>query len=139
MHSLTGNEVGSIFWASGAVRGDRRQNHRESFFPLPLVFLVSTNPLKRFWGLVVWRLLIGTASHPGPGFGVELINVGGWLANCDEALETEADFLVVTEHRLVPARTRSESKRLKTAGIFSLWTPARRVLTLVMLGLVLSA
>ena len=69
-------------------------------------------------------LRIGTASHPGPGLRVELINVGGWLANCDEALETEDDFLVVTEHSLVPARTRSESKRLKTAGIFSLWTPA---------------
>ena len=31
---------------------------------------------------------------------------------------------MVTEHRLVPARARSESKRLKTAGIYSLWTPA---------------
>ena len=69
-------------------------------------------------------LLIGSAGHPGPGLGVELINVGGWLSNCDEALETEADSLVVTQHRLVLARTRSESKSLKTAGIFSLWTPA---------------
>ena len=59
-----------------------------------------------------------------PGLEVELINVGGWLANFDEVLETKADFLVVTEHRLVPARTRSESKRLKTAGFYSLWTPA---------------
>ena len=96
----------------------------QAIFPLPLVFLVSTNSLQRFWGLVVWMLLIGTASHPGPGLGVKLINVGGWLANCDKVLETKADFLVVTEHRLVPARTRSESKRLKAAGFYSLWTPA---------------
>ena len=68
-------------------------------------------------------LHIGTASHPGPGIGVELVNVGGWLANCDEVLETQAGFLVVTEHRLVPGRTRSESKRLNADGIYSLWTP----------------
>ena len=120
----SGNDVSPIDWVHGAVRGDCSQTQHESFFPLPVVFLVSTNSLQRFWGLVVWMLRIGTASHPGPGLRVELINVGGWLANCDEALETEADFLVVTEHRLVPARTRSESKRLKTAGIFSRWTPA---------------
>ena len=65
-------------------------------------------------------LHIGTASHPGPG----LINVGGWLANCDEVLETRADFLAVTEHRLIPARARSEGKRLRIAGFPSLWTPA---------------
>ena len=124
MPSLPDNDVGSIWGAKGAVRWDCRQSLHKSFFPPPLVFLVSTNPLGRFWGLVVWMLMIGSASRPGPGVGVELINVGGWLAHCDEALETEADFLVVTEHRLVPARTRSESKRLKTAGVFSLWTPA---------------
>ena len=69
-------------------------------------------------------LHIGTASNPGPGLEIELINVGGWLANCDEVLDAKADFLMVTEHRLVPARARSESKRLKTAGIYSLLTPA---------------
>ena len=66
MPSLTDNDVGSIFWANGAVQGDRRHIKRKSFFPLPLVFLVSTNPLKRFWGLVKWMLLIGSARHPGP-------------------------------------------------------------------------
>ena len=43
-------------------------------------------------------LRIGTASNPGPGLEIELINVGGWLANCDEVLETRADFLAITEH-----------------------------------------
>ena len=57
----------SIVWVHGAVRGDCRQKQHESFFPLPLVFLVSTNSLQRFWGLVVWMLRIGTATHPGPG------------------------------------------------------------------------
>ena len=28
-------------------------------------------------------------------FGIELLDVGGWLANCEEALETGADFLAV--------------------------------------------
>ena len=95
-----------------------------SSFLLPLVFLVSTKSLQGFWGLVVWMLHIGTASHPGLGLGKELINVGGWLANCDEVLETKADFLVVTEHRLVPVRAGSEGKRLRAINISSLWTPA---------------
>ena len=29
-----------------------------------------------------------------------LVNVGGCLANCDEALETKVDFLVLTETSL---------------------------------------
>ena len=91
----SGDDMGSILWVNGVVRGDRRQKLCKTFFPLPLVFLVGTNTLKRFWGLVVWMLHIGSASNPGPGLTVELINVGGWLANCDEALETKADFLMV--------------------------------------------
>ena len=120
----SGNDVGFIFWVNGVFQGDHRRKQYKTFFPLPLVSLVGTNTLLRFWGLVVWMLHIGTASNPGPGLVIELIKVGGWLANCDEALETKADFIMVTEHRLVPARTRSESKRLRSAGIYSLWTPA---------------
>ena len=33
-------------------------------------------------------------------------NVGGWLTHGDLALETKADFLAISEHRLIPARIR---------------------------------
>ena len=36
-------------------------------------------------------------------------------------LDTDADFVAVVEHRLVPARARSEGKRLLLAGIRSVW------------------
>ena len=73
---------------------------------------------------MIWRLSIGRAGHPGPALDIELVNVGAWLANCDEVLETKADFLILTEHRLVPARARAESKRLRWQNLASLWTPA---------------
>ena len=46
------------------------------------------------------------------------------MANGDEVLETKVDFLVVTEHRLLPARSRSQGKRLRAMSISSLWTTA---------------
>ena len=66
------------------------------------------------------RSQIGRARHLGP----EIFKVGGFLTHGDYALETDADFLAVVEHRLVPARARSESKRLKRAGRWSIWAPA---------------
>ena len=42
---------------------------------------------------------------------------GGWLTHGDLALETRVDFLVVVEHRLIPARVRSEWTRLKRKGL----------------------
>ena len=47
-----------------------------------------------------------------------------FLLICDCALDTDADFLAVVEHRLVPARARSEGKRLWRAGVRSVWAPA---------------
>ena len=35
--------------------------------------------------------------------GLEALNVGGWLTHGNFALETSADFLAVSEHRLIPA------------------------------------
>ena len=67
------------------------------------------------------------ARHPGPGsgsVGIEVLNVGGWLTNGDFAVEAGVDFLCVIEHRLVPARSRSESKRLRSKSISSIWSPA---------------
>ena len=42
----------------------------------------------------------------------------------DFAAETSADFLCVTEHRLVSARARSEWRRLRDRRIPSIWSPA---------------
>ena len=68
---------------------------------------------------------MGRARHPGPGsVGIEVFNVGGWLTNGDFAAETSADFLCVTEHRLVSARARNEWKRLRDRGISSIWSLA---------------
>ena len=88
---------------------------------------MSKRSLLRFWGCLVWYLWIGEARHPGPGdgtIGVEVFNVGGWLTHGDIALETGVDFLAVVEHRLVPARVRSEWNRLRMKGIGSVWAPA---------------
>ena len=92
------------------------------------VFVFSRNPQKRFWGLVFWYLWIGRAKNPGPDssqhLSLEVLNVGGWLTHSDLALDTEVDFLAVTEHRLIPARVRSEWARLKAKGVASVWALA---------------
>ena len=78
--------------------------------------------------MVLWHLWIGRARHPGPPppdqfFGLEVFNVGGWLTHGDLALEAGVDFLVVAEHRLIPARVRSEWDRLRRKGLASVWAP----------------
>ena len=55
---------------------------------------------------------------------LEALNVGGWLTHGDTGLETTADFLAVSEHRLIPARVRSEWAGLRRKGIHSVWAPA---------------
>ena len=65
--------------------------------------------------------------HPGPGsvpFHIEVLNVGGWLTHCDFALDVAVDFLAVVEHRLIPARVRSEWSRLRCRKIASIWALA---------------
>ena len=49
--------------------------------------------------------------------------VGG-LTHGDTALETAADFLAVSEHRLIPARVRCEWAELRRKGVHSVWAPA---------------
>ena len=82
----------------------------------------------RFWGLVLWISWIVRAKNPGPGppchLAVEVFNVGGWLTHGDLALDASLDFLAITEHRLIPARVRSEWARLKSKGVASIWAPA---------------
>ena len=65
--------------------------------------------------------------HPGPpsnNLDVEVFNDGGFLSHGDYVLNTDADFIAVVEHRLVPARARSEGKRLLQAGVRSVWAPS---------------
>ena len=38
------------------------------------------------------------------------------MTHCDFALEAQVDFLAVVEHRLIPARARSECDRLPEEG-----------------------
>ena len=55
---------------------------------------------------------IGRARHLGPGtllftpgqVSVEFVNVGGGLTYGDLALDSCAQFLAVSEHRLIPSR-----------------------------------
>ena len=62
--------------------------------------------------MVFWYLRTGRAKNPGPGpphhLAVEVFHVGGWLAHGDFAKSASLDFLAVAEHRLIPARVRSE-------------------------------
>ena len=58
---------------------------------------------------------------------LEFRNVGGWLTHGDLALAAGVDFLAVAEHRLIPARVRSEWSRLKVKGLPSIWAPASQV------------
>ena len=59
-------------------------------------------------------------------FAVEVLNIGGWLAHGDLALDASVDFLAVVERRLIPARVRSEWAWLKTKGLASVPAPASR-------------
>ena len=56
-------------------------------------------------------------------FLLRFFNVGGWLTH-DLALDAGLDILAVTEHRLIPARVRSEWARLRAKGVASVWAPA---------------
>ena len=89
--------------------------------------LVSRISFFRFWGKILWYLWICRARHPGPpsnNLDVEVFNVGGFLTHGDYVLDTDADFVAVVEHRLVPARARSEGTTLLHAGVRSVWAPA---------------
>ena len=39
-------------------------------------------------------------------------------------MEAKVDFLAIVEHRLIPARVRSEWDRLRRKGLASVWAPA---------------
>ena len=117
-----------VYWTKGAFRRNCRLKQRETSFSPCRVFLFSRNPAKRFWGLILWHFWAGRARHPGPPsqprhVSLEFHNVGGWLTHGDLALDARLDFLAVAEHRLIPARVRSEWSRLRGKGLSSIWAP----------------
>ena len=126
--SLHGYDACTVYRVKGASRRNCRQIYGKTSFSPRSVLLLSRNPQKRFWGLVFWHLWIGRAKNPGPGdphhLSIEVFNVGGWLTHGDLALDAEVDFLAITEHRLIPARVRSEWARLRARGVTSVWAPA---------------
>ena len=79
---------------------------------------------------------MGRARHPGPsdfrGINLEAFNVGGWLTHGDLALYTKADFLAVSEHRLIPARIRGVWAELRRKGMHSVWSSASQENMLVL-------
>ena len=56
--------------------------------------------------------MLGILGQALPLFLLRFSMLGRWLAHCDFALDAEVDFLAVVEHRLIPARVRSEWARL---------------------------
>ena len=75
-------------------------------------------------------LSVGRArySSPGrpsglPGVNIEFLSVGSWLFRGVLALESQAHFLAVAEHRLIHARARYVSTQLRQAGISHLYGP----------------
>ena len=116
--SLHSYDACMVYQVQGASRRNCRQKHGETPFSPENVFLFK----------VFWYLWIGMAKNLGPGsshhLAIEVFNVGGWPTHGDLALDAGFDFLAVTEHRLIPARVRSEWARLKAKGVASVWAPA---------------
>ena len=121
-----------VYWDKGALRRNSKQKQYKTSVSPYWVFLFSRNPTKRFWGLIFWHFWAGRARHPGPPsqpqhVSLEFHNVGSGRTHGDLALSAGVDFLAVAEHRLIPARVRSEWSRLKGKGFSSIWAPASQV------------
>ena len=74
-----------------------------------------------------WMLYIARGRHHSR-MSFEFLNVGGWLARSDLALEAHAHVLAVAEHRLVPARARNVGQ-LRITGVSSFSAPACQYVT----------
>ena len=89
-----------VYRFKGALRRNCRQKVCETSFSPKWVFRCCRNSSLWFWGLVFW------------------------LTHGDLELEARVDFLAVVEHRLIPARFRSEWARLRGKDVASVWAPA---------------
>ena len=125
--SLRARDACMVCGINGASRRNCKQKQYKTTFSPLFVFLLSRISGFLWSGLVLWHLWIGRARHPGPGsvpFHIEVLNVGGWLTHGDFSLGAEVGFLAVVEHRLIPARVRSEWARLWCKMLASVWTLA---------------
>ena len=93
--SLCGYHASFVYWVEGALGRITGRYNVRLIPPLPLppsphvVFLVSQKSQCRIWGVTLWYLWIGRATHREPGnLEVEVFNVGGWLTHGDFAVET---------------------------------------------------
>ena len=125
--SLHGYYACMVCWNKGALQRNCRQKQNKTSFSPFWGFsaysefqgrVLGLNPTKRFWGSIFWHFWARRARHPGPPsqphhVSLEFHNVGGWLTHGDLALDAGVDFLAVAEHRLIPARVRSEWSRLR--------------------------
>ena len=110
-----------FLWVQGASLRNCRQKQGKTSFSPRKVFLFSRNSWIRSG---VWYSgICGLGGNPVT-VAIQVFNVGGWLTHSDLALDARIDFLAVVEHRLIPARVRSEWARLKSKGVASLWAPA---------------
>ena len=53
-----------------------------------------------------------------------MFSTGGWLTHGGFVLDTNTDFLAVTERRLTPSRAREEWSKLRQRRIHSVWALA---------------
>ena len=105
---------------------------------------LSGHKLETGWSFVdSWRksfpscvrmLWIGPARQPGrtgkplgkcdssTQVGTEVLNVGGWLTYGDAALDAGCDILLITEARLVTARSRNKCAELRWKKRTSVWS-----------------
>ena len=72
-------------------------------------------------GFGVWWY--GTRGLAGPGKLGLVLRMLSLRCFCF-ALEVDADFLAVVEHRLIPAWVRRELSRLRAKGLASTWAPS---------------
>ena len=97
--SLHGNYACLVYQVQGGTPGEiAGKNMVRPLFLLYWFFCLVRILGKGFWGHL----------------GIEVLNVGGWLTHGDLALDAGVDFLAVAEHKLIPARVRSEWARLKS-------------------------